>query len=51
MADYHIMQASKNGNVLAVIMHMPIPDATNLVGIGYRVVLAQLQADFEREVP
>lgn len=51
MADYHILQASKNGNVLAVIMHIPIPDTTNLVGTSYHAILAQLQATLESAVP
>lgn len=50
MSDYHILCASKNGNILNVIMHIPIPDAINLVGTNYRIILAQLQATFESAV-
>ncbi len=50
MASYHILTASKNGNVLTVVMHIAVPDANNLVGENYRTILALLHSDFESQV-
>lgn len=51
MSDYHILQGSKNGNVLNIIMHISIPDTVNLVEVSYRTIVALMQADFESALP
>lgn len=51
MSDYHILGGSTNGNVFVVVMHIPVPDAMNLVGTNYQVIVGQIQAAFESVVP
>ena len=41
MSDYHILEGSVDGNSFTVVMHIPVPDMDNEVGVNYRTVVVQ----------
>lgn len=43
MSDYHILSADEYGNKFNIIMHVPVPDTTNLVGTNFRVAVVEMQ--------
>ena len=38
MADIHVLTTDKKGQV-SVVLHIPIPEANNVVGVGWRTAL------------
>jgi len=51
MSDYHILSGDRYGNSYTVVMHIPIPDQANAVGVNYRVALVQMLGDTTSSVP
>ena len=43
MSDYHILSADEYGNKFNIIMHVPVPDVDNDVGMSYRIAIVQFQ--------
>ena len=43
MSDYHILGGLPDGNKLIVVMHFPVPDVGNEVGVNYRTIVALLR--------
>ena len=43
MSNYHIIQADTQGNRFTVVMHIPIPNQTNEVGVNYRTAVVEYQ--------
>jgi hypothetical protein len=39
MSDYHIEEADRQANTFSVVMHIPIPEQDNAVGVSYRDAL------------
>lgn len=51
MADYHILTGDKYGNSFSVVMHLPIPNTDNAVGINYRIALSEYMPNPISRVP
>lgn len=42
MSNYHILNVSNDGNLVNVVMHFPVPDTNNAVGLNHRTVVQQV---------
>lgn len=47
MSDYHILLGNRDGNSFSIVMHFPIPNAVNDVGVNYRTAAVEYQRDLE----
>ncbi len=43
MSDYHIRESAIKDNRTTVVLHIPVPDVVNVVGVNYRTALRQFE--------
>jgi hypothetical protein len=42
MSDYHVMTQGEKKKTAQVVMHIPVPNVNNQIGVNYRLALKQL---------